>query len=543
VNEVLKSLLAVVPGLAAEHAGRIRRQIDTLGELGGSRHVGLPELLAGLRADSIELLAHLESHGKVVAETEGNRFRFRLSAVLPLAWRMGRGNSARERFLNRRAREISEGRIRRQRVELWQELAGYMRLQRALRNPIPGGSLVALLIGSGAIFALGMSLVFGGPGVLCLLGVVAFHELGHYAAMRLFGYQDTSVFFIPFLGAATAGRKQDATLAEEFIVLMAGPLPGIALGVALAASRPSMLDSEVGRLLIGMLLAINLLNLLPVMPLDGGKAVERIVLAGRPWASLIVSGTGIAAFVALALWAGDPILVLFSALFAWSLSVHFRGMRLLQQVEAAAPRAETEEQRAAVTFRVLAAGKPRSFGQKVGLARLVEAHWIRPKSSRIASTAWLTGYLVILGGALVGSVAAVAVARGRTEPPEVDFDTTRQRWLDSEDVHPFGCGETLLPSRLAEIEEASASCLRPPWRMEELAPESRTCRGSPPHEHPLRSHVSALTGEARRGDPGARTGRGRRAAGGGSPGCWRGRPRGRGASARHPADRSGDRCG
>ncbi|NTV04424.1 LptF/LptG family permease, partial [bacterium] len=42
-------------------------------------------------------------------------------------------------------------------------------------------------------------------GVAVLVGVLLVHELGHFAAMKLFKYSDVQIFFIPMLGAAVTG--------------------------------------------------------------------------------------------------------------------------------------------------------------------------------------------------------------------------------------------------------------------------------------------------------------------------------------------------
>ncbi len=479
---------------------------ERLADLGESRRLELDAFLEMNAAQSREMLHHLQVSGAVEPDSPGERFRLRLPAALRLAPRMSVGNAARERFLAKRGREITEGRLADREVELWQEVAGFLRTQRALRNPISGAALTAILVVSGATFVLGMSLVFGPVTVWCLLGVVAFHEFGHYAAMRLFGYEGTSVFFVPFLGAATTGRKPDVTLSQEMVVLMAGPVPGIAMGTGLVLADPGILGSAVGSELVAMLIGINLLNLLPVLPLDGGKVIERILLAGRPWASLLVGSLGIAGFTGLAVWAEDPILIVFCALFALSLRSHFRGMRLLERVKATAFAAASEEDRAGATFKVLAGDQPRSFVQKVQLARLVESHWIRPRGGRAVRFAWLMLYGVFLTGALGGSILAIAAARSGASSGEVDFAEVRSRWLDPGGTRVVSCDDSAIPPAVAAIDQeehwqtyvllvcrsdpasithlndeldryatldASLFCLRPPWRMDELSNDMR----------------------------------------------------------------------
>jgi hypothetical protein len=98
------------------------------------------------------------------------------------------------------------------------------RLEKPRTNAAQGLLVLAL---TAFLFAGSHALVDAGwVTILIVLAVLSFHELGHLVAMRAFGYQDTRIFFIPFFGAAAAGRKHDATGAERAMVLLAGPLPG-----------------------------------------------------------------------------------------------------------------------------------------------------------------------------------------------------------------------------------------------------------------------------------------------------------------------------
>ena len=64
-----------------------------------------------------------------------------------------------------------------------------------------------------------------------LVGVLLFHELGHYMGMRMFGYRNVRMFFIPFFGAAVSGQRTSAKSYQEAIVTLLGPLPGLCLAV------------------------------------------------------------------------------------------------------------------------------------------------------------------------------------------------------------------------------------------------------------------------------------------------------------------------
>jgi Zn-dependent protease len=141
-----------------------------------------------------------------------------------------------------------------------------------------------LLIGSVALFVL--ATVSQGDSVAriaILVGVLFFHELGHYAGMVAFGYRDVKMFFIPFFGAAVSGKKGTVGQTREAIVLLLGPAPGIVLGLLLAVAA-----AATGALLLRKvavyLVIVNGLNLLPVAPLDGGRLFSVLLFSRWRWA-------------------------------------------------------------------------------------------------------------------------------------------------------------------------------------------------------------------------------------------------------------------
>jgi Zn-dependent protease len=101
---------------------------------------------------------------------------------------------------------------------------------------------------------------------------VLLHEIGHFVAMYRQGYSNLQMFFIPFIAGAVAGTKANPTPAEQLRMLLAGPAPGLLLGCSiywLDALQPI----PAARTFAIWLVALNLLNLLPVWPLDGGRIV------------------------------------------------------------------------------------------------------------------------------------------------------------------------------------------------------------------------------------------------------------------------------
>ena len=117
------------------------------------------------------------------------------------------------------------------------------------------------------------------------------HEMGHVIQLRREGIKASAPIFIPFLGAVIAAKSLGKDAAAEARVGLAGPILGsiatlVPLGIWLATG------SEFWRALAYLGFFLNLFNLLPVVPLDGGRAMA--ALSPAVWiaglAGLIVAG-------------------------------------------------------------------------------------------------------------------------------------------------------------------------------------------------------------------------------------------------------------
>ena len=114
--------------------------------------------------------------------------------------------------------------------------------------------------------------------VLIIVFVLFLHELGHAIGMRVFGYRDVRIFFVPLMGALTSGSPKHPSSAHKAIVSLLGPLPGILLGVTcwiLFFVTKVEFCNQLGR----TFLFLNLFNLLPLAPLDGEKFFEYLLFA------------------------------------------------------------------------------------------------------------------------------------------------------------------------------------------------------------------------------------------------------------------------
>ncbi|MFT7155643.1 MAG: stage IV sporulation protein FB [Parvicella sp.] len=112
---------------------------------------------------------------------------------------------------------------------------------------------------------------------LFLIVLVLFlHEIGHLIAMKKYDYKDVGMYFIPFVGAVVTGRKEEVSLKQKAIITLAGPIPGIVIGILFIIAS----QSNDGNLILSyygvIFVLINVINLLPISPLDGGRLFESL---------------------------------------------------------------------------------------------------------------------------------------------------------------------------------------------------------------------------------------------------------------------------
>jgi Zn-dependent protease len=155
------------------------------------------------------------------------------------------------------------------------------------------GSMLVSIVAYQLIFGWAFSVGF----VLLLL----LHELGHVIQLRREGIKASAPMFIPFLGAVISAKSLGDDAAAEARVGLAGPVLGtlaaaVPLGIWLATG------DDFWRALAYIGFLINLFNLLPVLPLDGGRAMAAL----SPW----VWFAGFAALIALTVFFPNPILLL-----------------------------------------------------------------------------------------------------------------------------------------------------------------------------------------------------------------------------------------
>jgi Zn-dependent protease len=194
------------------------------------------------------------------------------------------------------------------------------RLRRALGPLLALGVLVVRLLGplKGVLVALpklkllttsgtmlvsiaAYSLIWGWRFALGFVLLLLVHELGHVIQLRREGIEASAPMFIPFLGAVVAAKSLGENAAAEARVGLAGPILGT-LGAAALVPVWLITGNDFWAALAFTGFFLNLFNLLPVVPLDGGRAMA----AMAPWMWFVGFG---AMLVLLLLWP-NPILLI-----------------------------------------------------------------------------------------------------------------------------------------------------------------------------------------------------------------------------------------
>ena len=173
-----------------------------------------------------------------------------------------------------------------------------------------GGKLLAIVIKlvkalkMGKVALAGLSFaayasIFTWRFAFLLMGSIAFHELGHIWAMHRCGMKTRGIYFIPLFGAAAVSEEEFPSREVESFVALAGPVWGMSLALATAGIYLAT-QSPVYAATAGWMAMINLFNLLPINPLDGGRVAKSIFFSIHRDAGRIFGILGLGACIYLA---------------------------------------------------------------------------------------------------------------------------------------------------------------------------------------------------------------------------------------------------
>jgi Zn-dependent protease len=162
--------------------------------------------------------------------------------------------------------------------------------------------------GSMAVSVLAYTTIWGFSFAVGFVVLILVHELGHVIALRREGIKASAPMFIPFMGAVISSRSLGDNALAEARVGLAGPILG-SIGSAVCIVIWQVTGHDYWRALAFTGLFLNLFNLLPVVPLDGGRAMA----AMTPWMWFV----GFAGIVALAVLFPNPIILIIAVFAAY----------------------------------------------------------------------------------------------------------------------------------------------------------------------------------------------------------------------------------
>ncbi len=131
------------------------------------------------------------------------------------------------------------------------------------------------------------------------------HEMGHVIQLRREGIKASAPMFLPGLGAVVMMKAMPDDALAEARVGLAGPILGT-LGSAVCLAIGEATNSDMLRALAYVGFLLNLINLVPLVPFDGGRAMA--AMAPALWF------VGLGVMVALLLLTGNPFLLIFVVL-------------------------------------------------------------------------------------------------------------------------------------------------------------------------------------------------------------------------------------
>jgi Zn-dependent protease len=145
------------------------------------------------------------------------------------------------------------------------------------------------------------ALIWGWKFAIGFVLLLFVHEMGHVIQLRREGIKASAPMFIPFLGALVAMKEMPKDAAAEARVGLAGPVLG-SLGALAVLGIYGLTGNELFKALAFVGFFLNLFNLLPVLPLDGGRAMAAL----SPWMWIVGFGLLIAVTIAFP----NPIMLL-----------------------------------------------------------------------------------------------------------------------------------------------------------------------------------------------------------------------------------------
>ena len=128
---------------------------------------------------------------------------------------------------------------------------------------------------------------------LALIACLVFHEYGHIRAMKYFGMKTKGIYLIPFMGGLALSDEKINTRWQDVVISIMGPTFGLLMSVGSLIAY-HMTDNVFFAGLAAFNALLNLFNLLPILPLDGGHILKSISFSMNSIMGLIACVIGAA---------------------------------------------------------------------------------------------------------------------------------------------------------------------------------------------------------------------------------------------------------
>ncbi len=120
-----------------------------------------------------------------------------------------------------------------------------------------------------------------------IMGMLFVHESGHVWAMRDRGIKTKGFYFVPLLGGAAVAEESFKTRANESYIALMGPFWALFLAIASFAAFWAT-NLELLAAATAWIALVNLFNLLPINPLDGGRVLKSVAFSATHGVAAVI---------------------------------------------------------------------------------------------------------------------------------------------------------------------------------------------------------------------------------------------------------------
>jgi Zn-dependent protease len=170
-------------------------------------------------------------------------------------------------------------------------IAFFIKISPILLKFFKSAKIIKVALASGSMLA--YSYLFTWEFAVILLGAIVFHEYGHITGMKKCAIKTKGIYLIPFLGGAAVPSERFSTRTQEVYVSLMGPWYGLVLLLPFLFYGV-VFESNLAIGLASFMALLNLFNLVPINPLDGGRVIKSIAFSLSSNFGILILALGIA---------------------------------------------------------------------------------------------------------------------------------------------------------------------------------------------------------------------------------------------------------